>query len=135
LAARFAQHPTADRGDHAGFLGQWNERRWGKHAAPWMNPAHERLELLDSAIGHGYDRLKVELELVVFQCTPQICLELESLQGALLHKRIEHADCALAVHLGAVHRHIGFAEDAFGVFWLALAEHDANAAADDDLVA
>ena len=52
----------------------------------------------------------MDLELVQFERSLQLRLELEPLDDALVHRRLEDAIAALAVPLGHVHGQVGVAE-------------------------
>ena len=79
----------------------------------------------------------MDLELVQLERSLQLRLELEPLDHALVHRRLEDAIAALAVALGHVHRHVGVAEKLLGVgrSELVPGQADADARAWIDLLA
>src|SRR5437667_242872 len=69
----------------------------------WVIPAEQRLDAEDLAAGEPHERLVVQLELVPVLGVLQIRAELEPLDDALVHGRLEDAVAALAVPFSHVH--------------------------------
>ena len=65
----------------------------------------------------------------------QIDLKPAARLHARIHLRLEEAEGAAAVGLGAIERHVGVLEQPVGVVAVAGRERDADAGADRDLVA
>ena len=65
LAARFGEHPVAERHDEAGLLGDGDEGRRLEEAALRMVPADQRLEAHELAVAQRADRLVLEVDLAL----------------------------------------------------------------------
>ena len=100
-----------------------------------MVPAHQRLAADDRAGGKLDERLVVDLQLAGLQRGAQVELQLPVLAGAGIHLRLEEAEGALAVGLGAVERHVGVLEQLVGLIAVAGRDGDADAGAGGDDVA
>ncbi len=66
---------------------------------------------------------------------PEVGLELDPLEGSGLHRSLEHLVAGLAVELGPVHREVGVADERLGFAGPARTDRDADADADEQLVA
>ena len=55
-----------------------------------MLPSHERLEPDDLVVRQRDQRLVVQHELVALERAAQLRLELEALDGGVVHRRLEH---------------------------------------------
>src|SRR3954463_15982055 len=131
LPACLVQNPAAEVDDQAGLLRERDEVEWHDEPAPWMRPAQERLESDDAAARELDDRLVVDDELVAFDRAPQVGLDLEPLDDRRMHARLERrVGAALAGALGAVHGHVGVAQE---VLRVVLAVRDPHARADEHL--
>ena len=100
-----------------------------------MVPAQQRLEAGDLAARDVDERLVVQLELVGEQRLAQIELEPAALLHLRVHFRLEEVVGAAALGLGAVERHVGVAQQLVGLVAVGRRHGDADAGADDDLVA
>ena len=78
-------------------------------------PAKQRLDAVVAALIEANDGLVVDLELVQLERPLQLRLQLEPLDDALVHRRLEDAVAALAVALRHVHGDVGVAEQLLGV--------------------
>ena len=76
-----------------------------------MVPADQSLDAENRSVGEPHDRLVVQLELIHGQCVLQVGPQLEPLDDALVHRRLEDAVAALAVTFRHVHRHVGVAQE------------------------
>ena len=115
LAASLLEHPAADGDDQAGLLGERDEVERRDRPARRVHPAEQRLDAVVGTLVEANDRLVVDLELVQLEGALQLGLELEPLDHALVHRRLEHAIAALAVALGHVHRDVGVPQQLLGV--------------------
>ena len=79
LAARFVQHPAADRDDVAGFLEDRHEDVGVDDAAEGMVPSDQCLGAGDPPATQFEDRLVHEGELTAFQCAAEVHVELHAL--------------------------------------------------------
>ena len=103
-----------------------------------MLPAHERLETLDPSGRELDHRLVVQDELAVVDGALEIGLELQALQGGVVHRGFEHLVAALPGFLGHVHRHVGVPKELLGALGSARSRvggRDADRGADEDLLA
>ena len=80
------------------------------HPARRVLPAKQRLDAVVAALIEADDGLVVDLELVQLERALQLRLQLEPLDHALVHRRLEDAIAALAVALRHVHGDVGVAE-------------------------
>ena len=93
-----------------GLFGERDEVEGLDRPARRVLPAKQCLDAVVAAIIEANDGLVVDLELVQLERSLQLRLELEPLDHALVHRRLEDAIAALAVALGHVHGHVGVAE-------------------------
>jgi len=131
LAAGGVQHPPAERVDEAALLGDGDEGGRRDDAALRVAPADQRLEAGQGAVGQGDQRLVVHLQLAALLGLAQVGLQLEALDHLGAHRRLEHRP-VVTLGLGAVHRHVGVAQQLVAP---AVAAGDADRAAAEDLVA
>jgi hypothetical protein len=89
VGARALEEPAAERDDEAGLLGQRDEDIGRDRAALRVRPARERLDGADAAGRELDERLVVDLELVAGERALEVGLELEALDGAGEHRRVE----------------------------------------------
>ena len=135
VAAGLAQHPVADLDDQAHLLGDRNELGRRDHAAQRMRPAQQRLAGRDLLGLQVEQRLVVDLEGVVGERVAQVELEAAARLRRDVHVRLEEAPGAALVGLGPIERHVGVLEQVVGVGAVARRHGDADAGADDHLVA
>ena len=137
VAAGHLQHPAADRDDQAALLGEWDELVGRDVAARRVRPPQQRLDAVDLVLLQADDRLVVDRELVQRDRLLQVRAQLQPLEHALVHRRLEDPVAALAVALRHVHGDIGVAEQLLGVGRRAarLDEADADAGAWEHLLA
>ena len=100
-----------------------------------MLPADEGLDLADLTGDQVDDRLVVDAELLVGDRPAQLDLDLETPPGLDLHRLPERGVAALAQGLRLVQGDVGRAQQLVGVVGRGLADGDADAGGDDDLVA
>ena len=100
-----------------------------------MIPAHQGFEGDDDVAGDVADRLVIDLELVALQRRAQVEFQNPPRLGARVHSGLEEAIGAAAVRLGAVEREIGLLQQFVGVLAVLGRQRDADADADDELVA
>src|SRR5208337_4183902 len=129
------QGPFADRDDEAGFFGQWDEFARRDEAARWMVPAHQRFEARDAALPEPDDRLVIELKVAVLRRPAQIELQASTQLRLIGHRRLEEAVDPASVGLRPVHREIGSFQEGRRIAVSGLEHGDANARADEDLMA
>ena len=135
LAAGLAQHPFADRHDHAGLLGQRDEVQRRDDAVLGVLPADQGLQAGDLLGAQVHDRLVPQLELVPHDGPAQVRLHLQPGLELVLHGRLEQLEAILAQLLRLVHGQVGADHQLLGVVPADLAEGDADAAADEGLLA
>ena len=133
--AGLADHPFAERHDEADLFGERNEGRGRHHAALGMVPADQRLKAADLAALQVHHRLIVELELARGQRLAQVLLHDAAGLHLLVHVRLEEAERAAAVALGAVKREVRIAQQLVRGLAIARADRDADAGADAGLMA
>ena len=114
LAARFAQHPPADRQDRAVLLGDLDELARGHEAALGMLPANERFDPGEDTIAQIHDGLVHEPQLAKLDGVLELDTQLVAIADRGVHAGIEDRVPGLAVRLGHVHRHVGVADDVVG---------------------
>ena len=97
-------------------------------AALGVAPAQQRLEAGRSTpSGEPDDRLVVQLELAGVDRALQVGAQLEPVEHARVHRRLEQAVAALAVALGDVHRGVGVADQLLGACAASPAQRDRDA--------
>ena len=111
LLARLEQDHAAQRQDHSGLLGEWDELVGEHEAAFRMPPAKQCLDPGDLTRLERDDRLVVELELLSGVRTLQVGLECKPLEHALVHGGLVDRVPRLPLVLRAVHGEIGAAQD------------------------
>ena len=127
--------PFAERYDQSGLFRQGNECARRDHATLGVVPTNERLETAN-LIGRKIDNgLVVKLELVGGQGFAQIALQSTTGLHLRVHFRLEKAERPATVALGAVQGQIGIAHDLVWVQSVRRPHRDADAYADDHLVA
>ena len=107
--ARLREHLAIDRRDQL-LVGVAHERRGADQPAPRVPPARQRLHRHDLAGVERDDRLEVRDHLAVLQRGGELVAPARPALGRRLHLREPHAHLALAGVLGAVHRHVGLAQ-------------------------
>ena len=127
--------PLADRHDEADLLGQRDEVGRRDHSPGRMIPADEGLEAADFVARQIDDRLVVQLELAGRQRLAQVLLHDAAGLHLQVHLGFEEAERAASVALGAVEREVGVAQQLVGARTVAGADRDADADADDGLLA
>ena len=100
-----------------------------------MVPADQGLEAADLVALEIDDRLVVELELAGRQRLAQVVLQGAPRLHLRVHLRLEEAEGAAAVALGAVERQVGVAHQLVGLVAVRRADGDADAGADHHLLA
>ena len=100
-----------------------------------MAPADQRLEAADLVAREIDDRLVVQLELAGRQRLAQVVLHGAARLHLRVHLRLEEAEGAAPVALGAIERQIGVADQLVGAQPVGRADGDADAGADHHLVA
>ena len=102
-----------------------------------MRPPQQGLDAVDLVLLQADDRLVVHRELVQHDRLLQVRAQLQPLEHALVHRRLEDPVAALAVPLRDVHGDVGVAKQLFGVRRRAarLDEADADAGAWEHLLA
>jgi hypothetical protein len=101
-------------------------------------PADEGLDSFDPSGGELDHRLVVQDELAVVDGALEIGLELQALQGGVVHRGFEHLVAALPRFLGHVHRNVGVPQELLGALGSARSRvggRDADGGADEDLLA
>ena len=77
-------------------------------------PAGQRLEGDDLAGVEAHDRLVGDVDVALLHRPLELAADREAVDGAVVHRRLEHLDAALAVRLGRVHGEVGVAEQLVG---------------------
>jgi hypothetical protein len=100
----------AERNDHPGVLGDGDEG--GRRSGPLcgVRPAGERLDPDDLTGRKHHDRLEADVDRLILHRVAQRGAELDALEQRLVHGGREDHGAALAGTLGAVHGHIGVAQ-------------------------
>ena len=100
------QYPIGELADHAGLLGEGDERVRNEQAASRVPPTHERLDATDS-LGGGVDlRLIVETELPVVDRVRELACKLEAGNARALEV-VAVAPYSTAVRFCLVHGDLG----------------------------
>ena len=130
-------HPTTDRHDQAGLLGEGDEVQRRHEAARGVDPPDQGFDPGDLAALELDHRLVVEAELLVLERALQVGLEFQALQRGVVHRGLEHLIAALALLLRHVHRDVGVAQQLLGVGHLGAlgGDRDADRGPDEDLLA
>ena len=105
------------------------------HALVGMLPADQCLEAADLVVFEIDRRLIVQLELAFHQRPAQVELHAAPRLHLRVHLRLEEAVGAAAVALGAIERKIGVAQKLVGISPVRGTHGDADAGADDHLLA
>ena len=100
-----------------------------------MIPAHQGFEGDDHVLGDVADRLVIDLEFLAPQRGAQVEFQEPPRLRARVHPGLEEAVGAAAVLLGAVERKIGLLQQFVGVLAVLRRQRNADADADDELVA
>ena len=100
-----------------------------------MVPADQRLEAADLAARDLDDRLVIQLEFVGDERLAQVELQAPALLHLRVHFRLEEVVGAAAFRLGAIERHVGVAQELVGLVAVGRRHGDADAGADDHLMA
>jgi hypothetical protein len=104
-------HPAAERHDEAGLLRQRDEAGRREQPAARVLPADQRLEPHDREVApHVDDRLVDEAELPRGQAVPDLPLQVEPVERALVHVGVGELEGVAAAVLGPVHRDVRVAE-------------------------
>src|SRR5579872_3984389 len=111
LGAGRAQDPVAERDDQAGLFRQLDEMAGSQAPAGRMRPAHERLGTDDRARVELHDRLVVELEFLFLERALKLHPELQTVEHALVHTRLEALRVALSGALGHIHGGVGVSQE------------------------
>ena len=135
LAGRLRQHPAADRPDQVGLLGDRDELAGCHQPALGVRPADERLEVLGLATLQLHQRLVVQAELVALDGQAQLALQVQAPQRMQVHVRAEHGRAGLAPALRGVHGHVRVAQQLVHARVGLIAEADADAGRDEDVLA
>ena len=104
------EHPVAQLGNEAGFLGDGDELVRHDQAAGGMLPADQGLDALDPAGGQLNDRLVEQHQLRAGDGLAQFPHQLVPELPGMQHGRFEHPQLVAAVRLGRVHGDVGFHE-------------------------
>ena len=130
VAAGLAQHPFADRPDHAGFLGDRDELHRRDHAAFRMVPADQRF-VADDAAGRKIElRLVVKIEVTALEGDVQLGFDPLAMVGDPAHFGMEDRPVAHAAGARILQRQIGAAQDEDGIDAILGHRHDAHRQAD-----
>ena len=125
-----AQHPAADLGDQAGFLGNRDEERGRNRAEFRMVPARQRFAGDDAARLEVDQRLERQRQAIGGHAGLELGLEPLAIAVLGVHLVVEHLALRLAARLGLVEREVGLGhqcvERVFGIG----ADHHAEADVD-----
>ena len=135
VAAGLAQHPVAQRHHQADVFGQGQELGGVEQAALRMAPAQQRFEAGDAALQQVDQRLVVQFELLLLQAGAQLDLKLAAVLHAGIHLGLEEPVAGATFFFGPVQRQVGIAHQFVGGIGLGIDQHDADAGADQQLVA
>ena len=100
-----------------------------------MLPAHQRFVGDDVAVGQAHDRLVIGHELAALQGAAQIALEFELAQRVFVQAFVEQGEGVAAGRLGAVHGHVGVAQQLFRIAIAGVGQRDADAGRGVELLA
>ena len=114
LLARLAKDVQAEFADQSRLLGDGDELTGIDHAPARVVPAHQSLDTDRPAGGDVHDRLIEEAELAPLDGPFEVAAYLQPARGNLLHAGLEDLEAALALHLGAIHGHVGAAYELLG---------------------
>ncbi len=117
LAARLLEHPTPDRNDQSGVLGQRDEPVGSHDPAVREMPADQRLDPNHLGALELVDRLIEELELSarILNRGAQVGFQLGPVFFAHAHARVVEHETVLAGGLGGVEGEVGVAQQRVGV--------------------
>ena len=132
LPRRRLEDRPAEGEDRAVLLGHPDELGRIDRAARRVVPADQRLDADDPAAGEHDDRLVGDGQVAAADASAELRRQRVAFDDRAVHRRIEDLRPALAVRLGAVHRHVGVAQDLVDR-GARPGRGDAGAAADDDL--
>ncbi len=135
LLTSLREHPSSDRNDRAGGLGNRDELVRSDHAKSRMHPAQERFAA-DCPFVQGIDdRVVVHAELVAFQRRTQVSCNLRVAQERSAELTVEHHKPVPTVSLRFVHRGIRVAQQSFYAIVFMRRDHDSDAGAHEVIVA
>ncbi len=97
-------------------------------------PTNQRLESNHRVSAEGHDRLVPQRELLPVDGAPQIGLELQPLNGLVMHRGVEHRVAVATRRLRAVHGDVGIPDKVVTVAVLGRADGDTDARAREDLL-
>jgi hypothetical protein len=132
---RGSEHPLADSGDQAAFLGKRNELVGRDRAAGRMGPADKRLEPANFLAGGADDRLVGDPQLAALDRLPKIVFEHLAVGQVAVHRRFVETMLASARRLGRIQGEIGVADQAVGARAPRIADRNPDRRADRHLVA
>ena len=135
LRAGGAQDPFADRDDQPGVLGDRDEPVGGHEAVGRMFPAYQRLGTADAPRRNVDDRLVMQGELIARQGVAQVQLERSPQPCLGIHLADVELVSLTSFRFRPIKREIGAFEQLHLGRAVAWGERDADAYADDDLVA
>ena len=135
VGARLPQHPFADRNDEPAFLQDRNEVRRRDDAAARMVPAQERLGAARALALQVELRLIDEAEFAALERAAKLGPEERAGARALVDLGGKELEAVSARLLGAVHGGVGGAEERLDILAVGGEKRDADAGADEELVA
>ena len=135
VRARLAQHPFADRHDQSALLEDRDEVRRRDDAAGRVVPTQQRLGAARPLGLQVEFRLVHQAELAALERPAKLCAEERAGAGALVDLGGEELEAVAAGLLGSIHGGIGGAQQRFDVLAVGREKRDADARADEELVA
>ena len=119
----------------AGFFGRAQEVVGHAQPAHRMVPAHQRLEADQAAVGQAQDGLVVRHEFLAVQRAAQVAFEFKQLERGFVQVFVEDGETLPAGGLGAVHGHVGIAQQFFRAAVARVHQGDADAGRGVELLA
>ena len=133
MPARVIQQLPINGQDDTGLIRNSDEFRRHDEAFGAL-PAAECLKAHDLAAAQRHNRLVVNAELVQLNSFAQVGLELQPFDSTRVHGMVEHFTAGLAAALGAIHGNLGVPQELRRFRPAAVAESDANANGEHNLL-
>ena len=135
-AHRLGEHPAAELPDHAALFGDADELRGRQRAMDRMVPADQRLGADNRLAVRRIDRLVGEPQLAAtIECCAQLALDQPSARQDVVHVAGKNLVAAATVLLCLIERDVGLAQQVVGIRAGVGRHCDADACADEHLVA
>ena len=127
LKAGFLEYLPVDLSGDAALFRHGKKVGWAQQPSCGMLPAQQCLPADHVCIAQAHDSLEIGFEFRTCQAVTQLAFQIEQTQSFLMQMLVEYFEAMSPVCLGPIHRHVGIAQQFFGVEVALIAESDADA--------